>query len=78
MNQLRLLFFVSNCWCAWCGEWCEPGEKAWYRVYRFDGEFQTDYLHPECYDAALESDIDSAGFQFGEQERGMRIKESFC
>lgn len=62
--------------CAWCCEWCEVGEPARYRAYRFDGEFQTDYMHPECYDAMGKSNLDGEGFGFGEMQRGKTMEES--
>ena len=37
--------------CAWCAELINPGESAQYRAYVFDGDFQTDWMHPECADA---------------------------
>lgn len=64
-------------WCAWCCEWCEIGVKAHYRAYHFDGEFQTDYMHPECRKAMENSDISyDEGFGFGEMERGKTMEES--
>lgn len=34
--------------CAWCGQRVNAGEMAQYRTYVFDGDFQSDYMHPEC------------------------------
>ena len=62
--------------CAWCGQWINDGESAFYRVYRFDGEFLTDYQHPECHEALCKSDIGSDGFSFGEMGRGKTMEES--
>lgn len=62
--------------CCWCGEWCIVGEKAHYRAYKFDGAFQTDYMHPECREALAESDIGCDGFDFGEMKRGKTMEES--
>ena len=40
--------------CVWCGETIEG--QAQYRAYVFDGDFNSDYMHPECYEAMLNSD----------------------
>lgn len=37
--------------CAWCAERVEKGESAQYRAYVFDGDFGSDWMHPECADA---------------------------
>ena len=34
--------------CAWCGQHINAGEMAQYRAYVFDGDFQSDHMHPEC------------------------------
>jgi hypothetical protein len=39
--------------CAWCAERINAGEKAQSRSYVFEGEMQSDHMHPECYDAML-------------------------
>ena len=63
--------------CAWCSEWCEVGEKRHNRAYRFDGEFQSDFLHLECHEAMCNSDISyDDGFEYGAMERGKTIEES--
>ena len=43
--------------CVWCGEWIEPGETAHFHKVIFDGEFQNNYYHPECWTAMLEEDF---------------------
>ena len=43
--------------CVWCGETIEG--QAQYRAYLFDGVFNSDYMHPECYEAMLKSDDES-------------------
>lgn len=43
--------------CEWCGEVIEVGERAWYRVYVYDG-FATGYQHPECFDAMSNAPYD--------------------
>ena len=37
--------------CEWCGEMMIVGEKAVVRVYKFDGDFNYNRMHPECWDA---------------------------
>lgn len=37
--------------CAWCAELINVGESAQHRAYVFDGDFQADWMHPECRDA---------------------------
>lgn len=37
--------------CAWCAERINAGEPAQYRAYVFDGDFNADWMHPECRDA---------------------------
>lgn len=37
--------------CAWCAERVEMGEPAQYRAYVFDGDFGSDWMHPECANA---------------------------
>lgn len=39
--------------CEWCGEWSEVGDRAVRRVYKWDGDFVTSKMHPECYAAML-------------------------
>lgn len=62
--------------CVWCGEMIGIGELAQYRAYKFDGEFMTDYMHPECMEACTESDIDSdEGFEPFYSKRGQILDE---
>ena len=59
--------------CVSCGEWISVGDKAQYRAYIFEGDFNSDYLHPECHEAMKTSlDLDDLkdGFDFGMFERG--------
>ena len=56
--------------CVWCSQRVEKGGRAIYRSYLFDGEFQYDYLHPECYSALnhtedIENGWDAGGFARG-------------
>ncbi len=62
--------------CAWCGERILVGDKAQYRASIWEGEFQTDYMHPECYQALCSSDDLDDGFEVGAQERGKTMQES--
>ena len=60
--------------CVWCGEEIQNGEKAYYRVYIFDGEFMTDYLHIECHDATYKADVDpDEGFYPYSYSRGTHM-----
>lgn len=65
--------------CVWCGEAIPVGGQARYRAYVFDG-FQTDYMHPECYEAMADSDwraIDPLGdgWTEGMYQRGKRAED---
>lgn len=64
--------------CAWCGEIIKIGSEAHYRSYIFDGGFQTDYMHIECRDAMIDSDIRDLewGWSPGDFERGKNSEES--
>ena len=58
--------------CVWCGEDIPNKSNAQYRSYIFDGVFQFDWMHPECYSAMM-NDWDEGfdeGFLPGEFERG--------
>jgi hypothetical protein len=41
----------ANKSCAWCAHRINTGERAQYRAYKFDGDFVTDWMHPECNEA---------------------------
>lgn len=58
--------------CGWCSERIDKGQKARYRTYVFDGEFTSDHMHPECYDAMGQSrnDVICEGWMPGDFERG--------
>jgi hypothetical protein len=64
--------------CVWCGEWIEIGNSCIYRVYHFDGDFQQDRLHPECYDALYtypdKYDLQDDGFDEGTFKRGEHLR----
>lgn len=58
--------------CVWCGQRINVGEAAQYRAYVFDGDFQHDWMHPECHHA-METYPDQEylwdGWMMGEFER---------
>ena len=58
--------------CGWCGEWIDIGEKAQYRVYKWEGDFVDGHEHPECYQAMLTLDYRDAqeGWMPGDYKRG--------
>lgn len=58
--------------CEWCATQIQSGERAQYRAYHFDGNFQAGHMHPECHRAMRQSpadDIDD-GWSPGDFERG--------
>ncbi len=59
--------------CEWCGQAIEKGEKAQYRAYVFDGDFNSAWQHPDCFEAMCESDTFylAEGFELGSNERGV-------
>lgn len=58
--------------CGWCGYRVEKGERAQSRAYVFDGEFTSDRMHPECYNAMNGSarEVTCEGWMPGDFERG--------
>jgi len=36
--------------CSWCGEPIPPGETYWREKSVYDGNFQNDAWHPECWE----------------------------
>ena len=63
--------------CAWCGEDIEPFQSARYRSYVFEGDFNSDYMHPECYYAMNRSDyFEDEGFDPWTYSRGLTVEES--
>ena len=58
--------------CGWCSESIAKGERARYRVYVFDGEFNSDHMHVECYEAMNGSarEVICEGWMPGDFERG--------
>lgn len=58
--------------CEWCGELINVGEKAFSRAYMWEGDFHSDYMHPECVQGMRKSDREEMmdGFKPGNQLRG--------
>lgn len=58
--------------CGWCAHTIVKRDKAQARTYVFDGEFQSDWMHPECYEAMGRSDREAVceGWMPGDFERG--------
>lgn len=55
--------------CVWCGEPINKGETYSYQAGLFDGEFQSNHYHPECWEAtALDPDAED-GFMPHENPR---------
>lgn len=61
--------------CTWCGEQINVGASAQYRTGVWDGDFFSEYYHPECYDAMARSD-DLEEFDPMDQLRGKTFEES--
>lgn len=56
--------------CIWCGDGIIPGEEYVDRVYRWEGEFTADKMHPECHRAMQDSDEACEGFEPFQHKRG--------
>ena len=57
--------------CVYCGQHIHKGEVYTKRVYVFNGDFQSEALHNECYDAMFLADIDPyEGFEPHSFQRG--------
>lgn len=60
--------------CEWCGEMIAEGDVADYRAYKYEGDFNTDYMHEECTSgmrhSMLNKDLRDFGFEPGAQFRG--------
>lgn len=54
--------------CIWCGEAINKGDKYFRQTGIFDGDFQSNAWHPECFDDGLVHDIED-GFVPYENER---------
>ena len=63
--------------CDWCGEKIEPGDTAHYRTGVHNGEFFSEYTHPECWVALGNSDLGyDDEFTPMDQQRGKTYDES--
>lgn len=60
--------------CLWCKQDIEVGQPAVRSAYRYEGDFQTAYYHPECLDAMAESDLDNPFRRDGWSE----LEMSYC
>ena len=63
--------------CGWCGEKIDKGCSAISRAYVFEGAFNSDHTHPECF-RAMVSSPDGAlreGWYVGEFNRGEKAEE---
>ena len=58
--------------CMWCAERIDKGNFAVYRVYVYEGEFDNDWMHPECATAMRDLSAGDSNFTFqpGEFIRG--------
>ncbi len=63
--------------CEWCNQWLEKGSRAVVRVYKFGGDFNSARMHPECYEAMVESlpDMWNGEFESGGQGQGCLVGE---
>lgn len=61
--------------CEWCGISIQKGENAVSRTYKFDGDFTSSHMHPECFKALNDSlpDMWDGSFNAYEQQRGKTI-----
>jgi len=60
-------------WCAWCNELIPVGTAGiWARSYIFEDGPQSDWMHPECYEAMVGLDPGelSEGWMAGDFQRG--------
>ena len=64
--------------CGWCGDQIDYDDQAHYRSGIYDGEFFSEYMHPECWDALGRSDMSLVDYEFSpmEQQRGKTYEES--
>lgn len=58
--------------CGWCGRKIEQGARAHYSCGKFDGDFWSQHMHPECYHATRSMSYDdlAEGWYPGEHARG--------
>lgn len=50
--------------CIWCGEMVHAGEQYRYYSIVFEGELQSNHMHPECFAACNEELLDSRENEF--------------
>lgn len=63
--------------CVWCGEQINVGDNAHYRSGIYEGEFFSDYWHPECHEAMMRSDFGYENeFNPMDQKRGKTYEDS--
>lgn len=62
--------------CEWCSNPIPKGEKAEYRAYIFEGDFNSSYQHPECFEAMENSDpsVLALGWIPGDYHRGEAVQ----
>jgi hypothetical protein len=62
--------------CSWCNEKIEKGEKHYSRAYIIDGDFNSDRMHEECFEAMERSSyhVVSEGWYPGEFNRGEVVR----
>jgi hypothetical protein len=57
--------------CSWCAETIKAGESAYRSTSKQDGSVMNLYMHPECRQAFLKSDVDNSdGWYPGDFKRG--------
>jgi len=59
--------------CEWCGQGIAKGDEAHYRVYVYDGDFNSGHMHPECWSAMMNSDHHDLEWTPGGPARGEPI-----
>lgn len=58
--------------CEWCAEPVEIGSPANHRTYIFEGDFHSEYMHPECHEAMDDTPMEyiEDGWIAGDWKRG--------
>ncbi len=59
--------------CEWCDHRIDRGSKARYRSYVYDGDFNSAWMHPDCYSAYnIVSRVNGYNIEWfpGDYERG--------
>lgn len=61
--------------CSWCGDRIDVSEEHFSRAYIFEGNFNSDRMHIECFKAMEDSCHDiSEGWISGEMQRGVPLR----